>query len=225
MSDKIIVSYDGTDNDTDALALGRMLEPAGVSLDLAYVRHSTEPDARGEAAARKESEELLETGAQWLGRPDIPRHVVFSISTPEGLRQLALSQEADLIVFGSEYRTTPGYVFPGTSAQRLLEGGPLSIALAPAGLRDRPDAKIETIAAVNDEGDASATETAEGLAAALGARLASKPGEPADLIVVGSRRGVPSGRVTVSAAAQYLIETIRMPVIVVPRGRALRLGK
>ena len=40
MATKIIVSYDGTANDTDALALGRLLARAGGSLELAYVRHA-----------------------------------------------------------------------------------------------------------------------------------------------------------------------------------------
>jgi len=40
MPAKIIVSYDGTAADDDALALGRLLSRAGASLSLAYVRHS-----------------------------------------------------------------------------------------------------------------------------------------------------------------------------------------
>ena len=38
MALKIIVSYDDTDNDSDALALGRLLAIAGAELSLAYVR-------------------------------------------------------------------------------------------------------------------------------------------------------------------------------------------
>src|SRR5438105_3666057 len=40
MAPKIIVSYDGTDNDRDALALARTFLAAGSSLALAYVRHA-----------------------------------------------------------------------------------------------------------------------------------------------------------------------------------------
>ena len=40
MSAKVIISYDGTSNDDDALALGKMLARAGFALALAYVRHS-----------------------------------------------------------------------------------------------------------------------------------------------------------------------------------------
>jgi hypothetical protein len=39
MATKFIVSYDGTDKDRDALALGRILPQAGASVALAYVSH------------------------------------------------------------------------------------------------------------------------------------------------------------------------------------------
>ena len=37
--------------------------------------------------------------------------------------------------------------YPGTTAQHLLEGGPVAVAVAPAGLRTADDAAIESIAA------------------------------------------------------------------------------
>ncbi len=219
---KIIVSYDGSDNDHDALALGRLLAKAGASLALAYVRHTKESESRREELAQHEAEELLEGGAQWLGQPDAPRYVVLSASTPEGLAELAQREHADVVVFGSEYRTAPGHVEPGTSAQRLLEGGPVAVAIAPAGLHERGDAQIGTVAAVGEDGDPSAQETAEALAARLGASIAARPREGVDLLVVGSKPETTSGRVTISAAAQYLIETVRCPVLVIPRGIAIR---
>ncbi len=222
MAAKIIVSYDGTDYDHDALALGRLLAQAGASLALAYVRHTKESEDRREELAQHEAEELLEGGAEWLGQPDVPRFVILSGSTPEGLRELAEQEHAAVVVFGSEYRTAPGHVDPQASARRLLEGGPLAIALAPAGLHQQPDFRIATVAAISENGDPSAAETAEALAKGLGANVAVRPGEGADLLVIGSRPGGVTGRVTVSAAAQYLIETVRCPVLVVPRGVAVR---
>jgi nucleotide-binding universal stress UspA family protein len=223
MASTIIVSYDGTDNDRDALALGRLLEPAGAALALAYVRHSVEEQPGRERLAQHDAEQLLRAGADWLGEPEVPRHVVMSVSTPEGLRELALREGAELVVFGSEYRTAPGHVVPQASAQRLLDGGPLAIGLAPVGLAARDGARIATIAAVTEEGDASAEETAEALAGPLGAELVTTAGTPVDLLVIGSRRGASSGRVMISAAAAYLIETVRSSILVVPRNRPLRL--
>ena len=62
MALKIIVSYDDTDNDRDALALGRLLAFSGAELSLAYVRHSF-----GESLEQKEAEELLARGAASVG--------------------------------------------------------------------------------------------------------------------------------------------------------------
>ena len=225
MAPTIIVSYDGTANDTDALALGQLLAGAGGSLALAYVRHAAEADPAREAQAQADTTALLEAGATWLGDPDVPRHVVVSASTPEGLRDLAEREHADLIVFGSEYRTAPGSVQPGTSAQRLLEGGPIAVALAPAEFSKRGDLSISTVATVvGDDGDPGPRETAESLAHALGATVVARGEGEIGLAVVGSKPGTAAGRVTLSAAAQYLIEMIRCPVLVLPHGAALRFG-
>ena len=218
MATKIIVSYDGTENDLDALALGRLLSGAGATLALAYVRHAQEAESGRERLAEHEAEALLEAGAGILGQPDVPQHVVVSASTPEGLRGLAVAEHADVIVFGSEYRTAAGHVDPQASARRLLDGAPFAIALAPAGLADRTDYDVRTIAAISESGDPCARETAETLAARLGATISERARSDVDLLVVGSRPGTVTGRVTVSAAAEYLIELARCPVLVVPRG-------
>ena len=69
MPPKIIVSYDDTDNDRDALALGRLLAYSGGELSLAYVRHSHLPEDEREATRRSEAEELLARGAAEIGAP------------------------------------------------------------------------------------------------------------------------------------------------------------
>ena len=119
MSADLIISYDGTPNDDDALALGKLLAGTGATLALAYIRHSREFDPRREELAQHDAERRLEQGVAWLGDPGIPRHVVFSGSTGEGLEQLAEAEEASVIVFGSDYRTPPGRAGAGQQlAQR-----------------------------------------------------------------------------------------------------------
>ncbi len=127
-----------------------------------------------------------------------------------------------MIVFGSEYRTTPGHVDPQASARRLLDGGPIALGIAPAGFHDDNGYAVRTVAAVGEDGDPSALETAEAIAARFGAEVAPRATAEVDLIVVGSKPGTPAGRVTISAAAEYLIELTRCPVIVLPRGVAVR---
>jgi nucleotide-binding universal stress UspA family protein len=221
MATKIIVSYDGTDSDRDALALGRLLAGAGATLELAYVRHAHEAESGRERLAEHEAEALLQAGADAIGQPELPQHVVLSGSTAEGLRDLALSSRADLVLFGSEYRTARGHVDPQASARRLLDGGPVALGLAPAGLAERDDFGIRTVAAVSEDGDPCTAETAQSLARRLGGSVAEQPSRDADLIVVGSKPGTVTGRVTVSAAAEYLIELAACPVLVLPRGVAL----
>ena len=220
MATKFIVSYDGTDSDRDALALGRLLARAGAALALAYVRHQQEPGGR-EALAEHEAEALLEGGAGWLGDPEVPRFVVLSASTPQGLKELAVEEEARGIVFGSAYRTTPGHVYPQQSAERLLERGPLAIALAPAGFGDRADEVVASVAAVDEEGDTSAALTAASLAAKLSAAVEKRPSPGAGLLVVGSKAPATQGTVLISAASAYLVELSRCPTVVVPRGAPL----
>jgi nucleotide-binding universal stress UspA family protein len=221
MPPKIIVSYDGTDNDRDALALGQLLARAGASLELAYVRHAHEAESGRERLAEHDAEALLQAGAEAVGLPDVPQHVVLSGSTAEGLRDLALERQADLIVFGSEYRTAPGHVDPQATARRLLDGGQVALALAPSGFAGQSDYEIATVAAVSDDGDPCARETAESLAHRVGASVAQDASRDVQLLVVGSTPGTVTGRVRISAAAEYLIELARCPVVVLPRGVAV----
>jgi nucleotide-binding universal stress UspA family protein len=218
MQTHVIISYDGTDNDTDALALGKLFGDAGARVSLAYVRHIEESDPVAEQAAADQAEQLLERGAQWLGHPEVGRHVVLSGSTGDGLRHLAERENADLVVFGSDFHTAPGHVQPGRSALRLMEGGPVSVAIAAAGLRNRSDASLRTIALAGGEVDDAARTTAERLAARAGTALAIPSQDGVDLLVVGSRPGTPVGQVRVTAANEYVVETTTSNVLILARG-------
>jgi nucleotide-binding universal stress UspA family protein len=223
MSADLIVSYDGTANDDDALALGKLLASAGATLALAYIRHSREFDPRREELAQHDAERRLEQGAAWLGDPSIPRHVVFSGSTGEGLEQLAEAEEASVIVFGSDYRTPPGHAEPGTSAQRLLDGGSVAIAIAAAGLRSKADAGITSIAVAAADGDSAPRKSAEALAAKLGAKVVDLGLRTVDLIVVGSQPNASSRRITLSGITRTMLDSARGSVLVLPSGVDARL--
>lgn len=222
MAIEIIVSYDATEMDQDALALGQVLAGTGNSLALAYVRHAKEAADEHEQLAADEAAELLDTGARLLGNMDAPRFIVFSASTPEGLSELAKSEQASLIVFGSEYRTAGGHVEPQASARRLLDGGRIAIAVAPAGFRERNGKKkIKTIGAITPEDDPGVKTTAESLAKRLDAKIETSPLVTPDLLIIGSKIGTKQGVVSMSAAGLYLMGTVRCPVLVLPRGVAL----
>jgi nucleotide-binding universal stress UspA family protein len=221
MSPTIIVSYDGTANDDDALALGRMLAYSGAPLALAYVRHSREFDPAREELAQHDAQRRLEHGAAGLGDPDVPRHVVISASTGEGLARLAESEGASMIVFGSDYRITPGHVEPGVTAQYLLDGGAVAIAVAPAGLRTARNGAIKSVAAASPDGDSAVLQTARALADKLGAMVVA-PTENPDLLVVGSGPGAPAGRIALSGASRTQLNSARSSVVVLPQGTPVR---
>jgi nucleotide-binding universal stress UspA family protein len=219
MSTDVIISYDGSENDDDALVLGRLLTQDARTFALAYVRHAPEFDPRREALAQHDAERRLEHGAALLGDPDIPRHVVFGASTGAGLEQLAAAEGASIIVFSSDYRTPPGHAEPPTSAQRLLEIGAIGIGVAAAGVRAEPDATIGSIAVLPAEGDDAAQQTADALAAKLGARIVADDAPAADLIVVGSQPGAPAGRLALSGSARTQLDASRGSVLVIPSGK------
>lgn len=216
MTADLIISYDGTPNDDDALALGKLLAQTGSSVALAYVRHSTEFDPKREQVAQYDAEQRLERGASLIGIP-VTKHVVVGAATGDVLGELAERQGASIIVFGSEYRTPPGRAEPGMSAQRLLEGGSVAVAIAAAGLRAKADGAIRSIAVpfagpINDD----ARATAAGLAAKLGAEVVDAGHDALDLIVVGSQQGAATGRVVVAGEVRNELNSARSSVLVIP---------
>lgn len=218
MAPHAIISYDDTPNDHDALVLGQRLADAGARLTLAYVSHLTGPDDHA-------AWDLLERGALWLD--DLPYHVdrrvIVSASTGEGLKWLALQESADMIIFGSDYRTAAGHVSPGRSAQTLIEGGPAAMAIAPAGYREHGDGEIRTVGLLADPGDDATLETAGELAYALEATL-TRDQPRVDLLVIGSRSEAPQGHVLITAAAGNAVENATCPVLIVARGARIEFG-
>jgi nucleotide-binding universal stress UspA family protein len=224
MSAKAIISYDGTPNDDDAVALGKMLAPAGFTLELAYVRHSHEFDPGREEVAQHDAEERLARGATLLGATSAPRHVVVGASTGAVLAELAARESASLVIFGSDYRTAPGHVEPGTSAQYLLDGGSVAVGVAAAGARTRMDEAIKKIAVplagpTNDE----ARQSARSIADKLGATVVEAATEPVDLIVIGSQPGASSGHVAIGGDVRAELNNARASALVLPAGAPILL--
>ncbi len=211
MSLTTIVSYDGTPNDEDALTLARVLGEVGARLILAYVRH----DAGG--CDQDQAQELLARGAATLTDAYVETRVVVNGSTGEGLRALALAEGAGLIVFGSDYRTPAGRIAPQMSTQKLMQGGPAAIAIAPAGYRERP---IRTIGLLAGLDDAAAIDTAHAFANHFQATVTDE-NHGIDLLIVGSRPEAQVGKTLLSAHAENAIVGSAAPVLVVGRGVAV----
>jgi len=220
MSVSALVSYDDTPNDQDALALARVFADVGADLTLAYVRHATQTERSQERLEEHEAEALLSRGARWLGDLAVERRVVVHASTGEGLRALAEEEDHELIVFGSDYRTAAGHVAPQRSAQRLLEGGPTALAIAPANYSAGWTPEIRTLGLLAGLDDSAAIDTAHQLALHFDATV-TDTAHGVELLIVGSRPEAREGHVMISAQAQNAIETATAPVLIVARGVAL----
>ncbi len=223
MSLRAIVSYDGSTNDQDALALARVLAEAGVTLTLAYVRHSLLPEQARERLEENDAQALLDRGAEALGEIPVSTRVVMSPSTSEGLRRLAAELHAELIVFGSDYRTAPGHVVPGRSAQILLDGGGTAVAIAPAAYNVSGETRIATVGLLGDSDDPAVARTVSALSDALDA-VPVAASRHADVLVVGSRPEAGAGRVLLSSRTANVIEDATAPVLVLARGGSLELS-
>jgi nucleotide-binding universal stress UspA family protein len=217
---RIIVSYDGTANENDAIAYGSLLARAGAEVSLGYVRHTDE------AVSDQEAQVVLDRGAALFEGTFASSHAVTDRSTPQGLRALAEQIGAQAIVFCSDSHTAQGHITIGNSAQQLLEGGPVAIGIAPVGLAQQSEASVQRIVGVGEAGgDGSAQATAEALAQALGAQVVPVADDKADLLVIDSRPEAAQGRVSLSSSAAHLIEIATCPVLVTPRGVALSFGR
>jgi nucleotide-binding universal stress UspA family protein len=217
---KVIVSYDGTRNDRDALALGRLFAHAGAEISLAYVRHAAEPDPQREKAAQEEVEHLLARGADQFDEPNIERHVMINRSTADGLAALAAELDADVIAFGSSYRTAVGNVsLPHTAEELLDRASAFSIAIAPAGLRREPvEQSIGTIGVYDEDDDQAARASTTSLAHALAAVITT--GE-SDLLVITSRSEATPGQLLLSATAREQLDDAHTPVLALARDTVL----
>ena len=215
----IIVSYDGTANDDDALALGKLLARtgatprAGLRPPLTRVRSGARGDrparcgaqagagrrlARGPGSSPAHRHQRLDRGGPW----------------PAGRERGRL---ADRVRLGLP---------DATGAGRARDLGP-----APARGRadrgrggagrasDARGASIESIALASSDGESAAQETAAALAAKLGARVVEPGAAEIDLIVAASQNGAPEGRVALGGATRGHLDAARSAVIVLPRGK------
>ncbi len=137
----IVVGFDGRDEARDALALGRNLVAAeSAKLEVAVVDSEVSlpgPSPTNGAAVRKRFDELFARASFELGDKAFARREIRYVSPARGLNELAEREGADLIVIGSTHRGPIGSVFPGAVGERLLNGAPCPVAVAPRGYAAR----------------------------------------------------------------------------------------
>jgi nucleotide-binding universal stress UspA family protein len=143
----LIVGVDESDHSRDAIALGQQLARA-VPGDLVpvYVHTLEELDALLAGSDPDEVEKLVaehgagehaevRTLAAEMGISDVQLRQAPSASA--GLHEVVVESDAALVVIGSSSRSGFGRVLPGGTAERLLSGSPVPVAVAPNGYADR----------------------------------------------------------------------------------------
>jgi nucleotide-binding universal stress UspA family protein len=115
---------------------------------------------------------LAEMGAP-VDHADVEVELVRAPSPAHGLHHLAQRDLADLVVLGSSGRAALGRTGAGSVGERLFQGGPCAVAVAPAGYAGESARALGRVGVAYDGGDESRAAVAEAgaLARSLGATL------------------------------------------------------
>lgn len=168
----------------DALALGGLLcqalgaEPVLLHVHPAAYDYASQGhvDAEWEAYLREETRALLEReqkDAAAYGMEN-PRVAMYGHrSSGVGLAEAALAEKADMIVIGSAPGTSNGRFQLGSTADQLLHGSHVPVALAPAYYSGMSEGRLTRVVAAfqNTEESRNAAVTAAGLARDAGLPL------------------------------------------------------
>jgi nucleotide-binding universal stress UspA family protein len=172
----ILVGVDRERGCADALTLARMLaEACGAALTVASVDpvwlDSIPPNEYTRLAA-KEEERVKGDAARTLGCRDFQTRVVLGARAPDGLKEIAAAEGADLIVVGPTHRGRVGQVLPGSVGERVLDGAPCAVAIPPPGFAQREQHLRRIVVGCDGSREAEAAlEQAAALAERVGSEL------------------------------------------------------
>jgi nucleotide-binding universal stress UspA family protein len=175
----IVVGVDDSPRSEDAIALARALADAAGADVLAVCAfpYDDRPEAHFNLAMRPLLQELADKTLEKLCEPltedaRVRRLAVADPSPARALVGVARDEHAALIVVGSSHAGHHTRVHPGSTAQRLLQGAPCPVALAPLGYRFRPHLELRRISVAYDASAEGARALSAGL---LVARAAGAP--------------------------------------------------
>ena len=150
-----------------------------------------------------------------------------------GLRHAVRQEHADLLVVGSTSQAPEGHARLGRWAAELDSHLEHPLAIAPRGMQSRPDARLERIGVGLDGGPEAqaAVDLAESIATAAGAELVVCEArgerraadalyelcEQVDLVVLGSGRHGPHGRLVLGPTGRAVLRDAPSAIVVVPR--------
>jgi len=175
----IVVGVDDSPRSEDAIALARALADAAGADVLAVCAfpYDDRPEAHFNLAMRPHLQELADRTLEKLCEPLIEdarvrRLAVADLSPARALERVARDEHAALIVVGSSHSASHARLHPGSTGERLLQGAPCPVALAPLGYRLRPHLELQRISVAYDASPEGARALSAGL---LVARAAGAP--------------------------------------------------
>lgn len=180
---KVIVGYEGEASGKDAMSFAQQwVKAGGDQLVAVTVYPGSAPigmgrvDAEWVAYGREEADQLL-NDARTLAEPglDISYRRVQADSAAHGIHDLLedAANGTPLVVLGSRRARGLRRTYPGSTADRLLQGSPVPVAVVPWGYADHAPKSIEkvTVAFVDTPDGHVALEHAARMAKHLGAAL------------------------------------------------------
>ena len=168
---KIVIGFDGSAQSCDALHLGRAFaELTDAELIVAAV---LDAPFEFDTTAGRYFASVFDAATSELPDRDFSTRQVRGVSVPAGLRDVAASEQAELVVIGSTHRGGLGRVLPGSTGERLLSQAPCAVAVAPNDFARHEHFGLGLVGVAFDGSDESklALDFADHLAFELDARL------------------------------------------------------
>jgi nucleotide-binding universal stress UspA family protein len=151
---KVVIGANPDDAGRDALALGTLLchaldaEPVLCHVHPADFNFPSQAhvDAEWSSYLHDEAEKVLAAAQAQMtseyGWPEVRTVVGADHSSGQGLAEVASEELADYIVIGSAPGALPGAFQIGSTANKLLHGSPVPVAVAPYGYRNKLPVRI-----------------------------------------------------------------------------------
>jgi nucleotide-binding universal stress UspA family protein len=147
---RLIIAFDDTAYGRDALELGlRLAATSGETPTVATVYPDDDATVDATEARQNAERKLGAARAVVGGRANVRFEAVGPTYASLGLHEYAEQTGADLLVVGSSEHAPMGAVTPDSTVERLLNGAPCPVAVAPRGYRKR-SAAIRDIAVAYD---------------------------------------------------------------------------
>jgi nucleotide-binding universal stress UspA family protein len=175
----VVVAVDGSSRDADALVLGgRIADLFGATIVVAHAHPherlgSLLGEGEEERALRSLTEQVRERVAADLEGADVVIRLLADRSPARALHRLAVADGARMIVVGASERGRVGLIRPGSTSERIIQGSPYPVAVAPPDFASSDPITLERIGVGFDGQPPARIALAEAvtLAAAARARL------------------------------------------------------